>query len=223
MSRNALIIGYVWPEPGSSAAGRHMLEIIRVLQAAHWQLTFASAAAPSDKAIDLQGMGIAVAAIELNSDSFDAWLCSLNPQLVIFDRYFTEEQYGWRVSRNCPEAMRVLDTEDLHCLRESRSRMIGQAILSGDSLMNPDTSMDMEFLLAQIELRESLEAIKANQDELELDDFIETIGDKIKDNIERISQGFDSENLPGVRNLVRELKFYTQLHQQAKSLMDEFL
>lgn len=86
-----------------------------------------------------------------------------------------------------------------------------------------DTSMDMDFLLAQIELRESLEAIKANQDELELDDFIEAIGDKIKDNIERISQGFDSEDLPGVRNLVRELKFYTQLHQQAKSLMDEFL
>jgi hypothetical protein len=26
-----------------------------------------------------------------------------------------EEQFGWRVSENCPDA-RLLDTEDLHCL-----------------------------------------------------------------------------------------------------------
>ena len=86
-----------------------------------------------------------------------------------------------------------------------------------------DTRMDMDFLLAQIELRESLETIKANQDELALDDFIETVSGKIKDNIAHISQGFQAKDLDGVRNLVRELKFYTQLQQQAKALMDEFL
>jgi hypothetical protein len=28
-----------------------------------------------------------------------------------------EEQFGWRVAENCPNAVRILDTEDLHCLR----------------------------------------------------------------------------------------------------------
>jgi hypothetical protein len=40
----------------------------------------------------------------------------LNPA-VLFDRFMMEEQFGWRVSENCPDALRLLDTEDLHCLR----------------------------------------------------------------------------------------------------------
>jgi hypothetical protein len=41
----------------------------------------------------------------------------LNPAVVLFDRFMMEEQFGWRVSENCPDALRLLDTEDLHCLR----------------------------------------------------------------------------------------------------------
>ncbi len=33
-----------------------------------------------------------------------------------------EEQFGWRVSENCPRAIRLLDTEDLHCLRTARQK-----------------------------------------------------------------------------------------------------
>jgi hypothetical protein len=40
----------------------------------------------------------------------------LNPAVVLFDRFMMEEQF-WRVSENCPDALRLLDTEDLHCLR----------------------------------------------------------------------------------------------------------
>jgi len=32
----------------------------------------------------------------------------------------TEEQFGWRVAEQCPGALRILDTEDLHCLRVGR-------------------------------------------------------------------------------------------------------
>jgi glycosyltransferase involved in cell wall biosynthesis len=31
-----------------------------------------------------------------------------------------EEQFGWRVTENCPDALKILDTEDLHCLRQAR-------------------------------------------------------------------------------------------------------
>jgi len=58
--------------------------------------------------------------IELNSDSFNAQIKALDPEVVLFDRYLTEEQYGWRVAEACPNALRILDTEDLHCLRQAR-------------------------------------------------------------------------------------------------------
>jgi hypothetical protein len=41
----------------------------------------------------------------------------LQPSIVLFDRFMIEEQFGWRVAENCPNAVRILDTEDLHCLR----------------------------------------------------------------------------------------------------------
>ena len=40
----ALIIGYVWPEPNSSAAGAHMLSLLELFVSQGWQLTFASPA-----------------------------------------------------------------------------------------------------------------------------------------------------------------------------------
>ena len=35
-----------------------------------------------------------------------------------------EEQFGWRVTEQCPNALRILDTEDLHSLRKARHQAI---------------------------------------------------------------------------------------------------
>ena len=117
---SVLIIGLVWPEPNSSAAGGRMLQLIRLFQEQGWKVTFASAAQESDFMFDLNSLGVATEAIELNASSFDAFVKELNPTMVLFDRFVIEEQFGWRVVANCPEALRVLDTEDLHCLRIAR-------------------------------------------------------------------------------------------------------
>ena len=117
---SVLIIGLVWPEPNSSAAGGRMLQLIRLFQEQGWKVTFASAAQESDFMFDLNSLGVATEAIELNASSFDAFVKELNPSMVLFDRFVMEEQFGWRVAANCPEALRVLDTEDLHCLRMAR-------------------------------------------------------------------------------------------------------
>ncbi len=85
-----------------------------------------------------------------------------------------------------------------------------------------DTQMDVVFLMSQIELRESLEAIESSKDEIELDDFIENITSKIRMNINKISTAFDSD-YDQIKNLVRELKFYEQLNLHAKQLMDELI
>jgi glycosyltransferase involved in cell wall biosynthesis len=119
-----LIIGKVWPEPSSSAAGSRMMQLIGVFQARGWKVSFASAAGDSEYMADLGPLGVEVFKIRLNDAGFDSWIRSLNPAYVMFDRFMTEEQFGWRVAEHCPEAVRVLDTEDLHCLRAGRHRAL---------------------------------------------------------------------------------------------------
>ena len=118
MSR-LLIIGYVWPEPQSSAAGSRIMQLLSCFHAQGWAITFACAAARSPQAVDLSPWANAVD-VNLNCRSFDAFVAELQPDAVIFDRFITEEQFGWRVTQACPQALRVLDTEDLHSLRWAR-------------------------------------------------------------------------------------------------------
>ena len=119
-NQNLLIIGTVFPEPNSSAAGSRMMQIIAVFKNLNFKITFASAANESDFMTDLQKTGVLKKNIFLNDNSFDVFIKDLNPAIVIFDRFITEEQFGWRVAENCSDAMRILDTEDLHCLRIAR-------------------------------------------------------------------------------------------------------
>ena len=140
MTKNTvLIIGAVWVTPTASAAGSRMLQLIQLFLAQNWQLTFASPSQKGEKTVDLNAMGVAEVSIELNNTSFDDFVRTLQPTIVLFDRFMTEEQFGWRIAENCPEALRVLDTEDLHCLRKTRQEAIrkGQKF-STDDLLGSD-------------------------------------------------------------------------------------
>ena len=115
-----LIIGFVWPEPNSSAAGGRMIQLIESFLSEGAKITFASTASDSDFMLDVRELGIEKVSIELNNTSFDQFVKQLNPSIVLFDRFMVEEQFGWRVAKECPTALRILDTEDLHCLRSAR-------------------------------------------------------------------------------------------------------
>lgn len=117
-----LIVGFVWPEPRSSAAGKRMMQLIAMFRERGWQVTFASSASESKHSADLQSRDIDCVTIEINSSSFDDLVARLDPDMVLFDRFVTEEQFGWRVAEQCPDAVRILDTEDLHCLRRAREK-----------------------------------------------------------------------------------------------------
>lgn len=127
MSKRVLIIGYVWPEPRSSAAGSRMLQLIQWFVEQSWQVTFGSAALRSDQRADLAALGVEEKTLALNCDSVNGYVAALQPDLVLFDRFFTEEQFGWRVAQAWPAAVRVLDTEDLHCLRHVREQLLKTA------------------------------------------------------------------------------------------------
>lgn len=122
MNKKLLIIGFVWPEPNSSAAGSRMLQLINTFLSDGYKITFASSCAKKDNAFKIETIGVKQKTIALNSSSFDDFIKALNPDIVLFDRFMTEEQYGWRVAEHCPKALRILDTEDLHCLRKGRQQ-----------------------------------------------------------------------------------------------------
>jgi glycosyltransferase involved in cell wall biosynthesis len=119
-----LIIGLVWPEPTSSAAGTRMVQLIALFVSSGYEVIFASAASKGPFSFDLNALGVQQAEIKLNDGSFDVFVKSVQPSVVLFDRFMVEEQYGWRIQRQCPQAMRILDTEDLHCLRHARQQIV---------------------------------------------------------------------------------------------------
>ena len=103
-----------------------MMAFIRLFCEQSWSVTFASAAKMSIHMADLSSLGVSVATIELNSDCFDLFVAELKPDIVLFDRFMTEEQYGWRVAEQVPDALRILDMEDLHTLRLARQKAAKQ-------------------------------------------------------------------------------------------------
>ncbi len=124
--KKIVIIGTVWPEPASTAAGQRMMQLIDIFKKIGYEIIFTSTASSSEFAINLENLNIKYVSIELNNDSFDNFIKNLNPSIVLFDRFITEEQFGWRVTNNCPNAIKILDTEDLHFLREARQNCYKQ-------------------------------------------------------------------------------------------------
>jgi glycosyltransferase involved in cell wall biosynthesis len=121
-NNSLLIVGFVWPEPNSSAAGGRMMQLISLFQEQGFQITFASPAQDSEFMVSLARYGVEKVHIELNDSSFDTFIQKLQPDIVVFDRFMIEEQFGWRIAEHCPNAVRILDTEDLHCLRLARQK-----------------------------------------------------------------------------------------------------
>jgi len=56
--QNVLVVGSVWPEPNSSAAGSRMLQLLKLFLANNWQVAFSSPALGSGYSFDLESIGI---------------------------------------------------------------------------------------------------------------------------------------------------------------------
>jgi len=124
--KKLLIIGYVWPEPNSSAAGSRMMQLINFFQQQNYQITFTSPAQRTEHMVELNDFQVNCVDIKLNCSSFDEFVKQLQPDVVMFDRFMMEEQFGWRISEQCPQALKILDTEDLFCLRHARHKAFKQ-------------------------------------------------------------------------------------------------
>lgn len=119
-TRTLLVIGHLWPEPTVSAAGSRMMQLLKSFQDAGYAIYFGSPAEPSSHSEDFNSLGIQSFSIPLNREKASEIIREMQPDVVLFDRFMTEEQFGWRVQEEAPEALRILNTEDLHSLRAAR-------------------------------------------------------------------------------------------------------
>jgi len=148
-----------------------MMSILRLFIYQGWQVEFATPAQATDHMIDLADEGISSQKINLNCDSFDDYITEYQPDIVMFDRFMMEEQFGWRVERNCPNALKILDTEDLQCLRHARhqayktGREMSQADLFSDIAKREIAAIlrcDLSLIISSVEMKLLTETFQVN-------------------------------------------------------------
>jgi glycosyltransferase involved in cell wall biosynthesis len=145
-----LIIGKVWPEEHTTGAGVRMMQLIKTFLKNNYSITFASGAQISEYSTDLIQLGVKTAQIKLNCDSFNAFIRTLNPEIVLFDRFSTEEQFGWRIQEELPNSLRILDTEDLHFLRSARERVFKKVGFPYSLEETIETALELDITLREI-------------------------------------------------------------------------
>lgn len=170
--KNLIIIGRVFPEPISTAAGSRMIQLMDLFLTQNYQITFLSTASISENSFDLSSKNIQFQNILLNDNSFDELIKNLNPDIVVFDRFTTEEQFGWRISEQVPNTVKILDTEDLHFLRNAREKAFKQnKILENSDLINDVFKRelasilrcDLSLIISEFEMNLLIEKFKINE------------------------------------------------------------
>lgn len=162
---NILIISNVWPEPASSAAGYSSLQLMRALEGyasskqEALRLVWASTAAWSQHALPESEAPSSYQQIKMNDEQADQLIRALSPDIVVFDRFMAEEQFGWRIREQCPGAARILHTQDLHFLRRARQKRhdvsFEQALLSKTAVRELASvyRCDLSLIISKFELK----------------------------------------------------------------------
>lgn len=119
-----LFVGAVWPEPNSSAGGTRLMQLLHFFLKSNFQVYYCSGASDSPYMEDIASLGIITFPVKLNCDSFNEQVAEIEPNVVVFDRFMMEEQYGWRVDESSPSALKIIETIDLHCLRLARKEQV---------------------------------------------------------------------------------------------------
>lgn len=210
-SLKLLILGKVWPETKSSAAGSRMMQLIDLFQSKNWDILFATTANESDFAVNLDEIDIERASIKVNDSSFDTFIKEFDPDVVLFDRFMTEEQFGWRVAEQCPEAIRVLDTEDLHCLRAGRQLALKEGrAFNEEDLLNKHAireiasiyRCDVSLIISEIEIDILTRVFKIDESLLK---YVPFMLDSINnDKVESWSTFEERRNFVSIGNFLHE-------------------
>lgn len=123
--RRVLVVGPVWPERTSSAAGVRSSDLIQILQEHGFQVLCVSPSRLNAHTEALaRDFNVQCIQADANTDAFEKLLLAATPQLVLFDRFVAEEMYSWQVRQFAPTALRVLDLQDVHFVRKAREWLV---------------------------------------------------------------------------------------------------
>ena len=186
-----LFIGTVFPEPVSSAAGVRTEALLEDFLGRGDRVHFVSPSDANRFSEGLRERGIVTHQIGPNDPAFDTLLATLRPDVVVFDRFMLEEQFGWRVAEHAPSAIRVLDTIDLHFLRRWRGERLKQ-FLKGTS-RGEGTAVseeDLTFLF-----NTDIEGLPAGPEGIETDDCLREVASILRSDMSLILSSFEFELL----------------------------
>eukprot|EP00890_Picochlorum_soloecismus_P001217 jgi/Picsp_1/2096/NSC_05561-R1_glycosyltransferase family 4 protein len=143
-----LFVSPVWPERKSSAAGVRTESLIfqQFKKCDVDKITYVSLSAPSEYSKMLNDQGIETFTCHANKEAdFVEALDHAKPTTIIFDRYYIEEMFSFHCQKHCPQAMRVLDMQDVHALRTYRQKMVVERRmedLNDVAALYPDSSYE---------------------------------------------------------------------------------
>lgn len=105
----------------------------------------------------------------------------------------------------------------------ARARYLLQ-LLGQDAQVESNTAMPMEFLVAQMELREAVAEAKVGADDTALDGLRRTLVAEIKDDYRRLQALIDADgNHVAAAGLVRQLMFQEKLLQEIDDALEAVL
>ncbi len=166
----------------------------------------------------LESRDIRTARLLPNDSTFDAYISEFKPDIVCFDRFMIEEQFSWRVRQHLPQALRVLDTVDLHSLRRERQRVVTSGEHPNEPTLSDDTlrelaaiyRSDLSLIISRHETSLLLERFGVPRSLLETVGFLYPTPAEFCEWEERahlvfIGNGLHAPNVDAVRMLKRTL------------------
>lgn len=133
-----------WPEPGATAAGARTMSLLRhfanssssLFHSVHFgcgaSIPSWLSASSSPTVHDTAGKisGVEWHHIKPNrSEDMKELLRNIESssgpiKAVVFDRFYAEEAFSFRIREQCPDAVHILDMQDVHSLRLGRQRIV---------------------------------------------------------------------------------------------------
>ncbi len=128
---NAWLFSVIWPQAKYSAACERSFGILHSLMATGWKINAFSNQNLQNVKGDTIRSYMQVTSRQIDPNKIDASSKAMqransDPDVVIFDSFVAEEQYSHYIHRMFPNALKVVDLQDLHSLRNVREEYVAQ-------------------------------------------------------------------------------------------------
>lgn len=125
-----LYLGATWPQPWITAAGLRTVDLIKAFKSFNYTIDFFSIKKPNPfQTQAIKVLDVNHSFMPLNDEKAFKSLTS-SPDICIFETSRLEEMFSHMLYNYYPKCLRILDTQDLHCLRLQRK----EALLKNSTL-----------------------------------------------------------------------------------------